>query len=238
MPKEFEYKEEAINRIVAWLKIYEIEGMRWGQSPSLSATRICQNYDDSDLLDGNILDIGCGYGRDVVFFAENFHKRQVIGLDAAITALPLWKTILRKINDTSVLSRCWFQLCDFMALGALIKPIHPVALVHFNYVFHLLNTREVSTVFQRMGKILKSGGLLVASFVSTEDPHCITSKGNGTQRINTEDGPWTCYNRDAVETLISDNEYKIVNLCHEIEIEKKRGIDDEVRMWHLIAKKV
>ena len=69
-----------------WEKRYQKEGHIWGEEPSMCARTI------ADRLHGtgkNVIDVGCGYGRDLIYLAKQGF--QVTGVDISETGLSLGK---------------------------------------------------------------------------------------------------------------------------------------------------
>lgn len=84
------------DRISKWNSLYIEQGQRWDLIPSLAAHlslpqiyRTTQNQNKS-----NLLDIGCGYGRDLMFFKRIFHTLNLEGLDSSYSAIKIARQFL------------------------------------------------------------------------------------------------------------------------------------------------
>ena len=66
-----------------WNKTYSLEKRLWGDEPSelaQFALRVLQNSSRFQNRPLNILDMGCGYGRDALYLARHLNAH-VLGLD-------------------------------------------------------------------------------------------------------------------------------------------------------------
>jgi tellurite methyltransferase len=66
-------------------KIYAGEGFYWGKKPSEICDRVIEIMDPCKNMGLRLLDIGCGEGRNAVYFAK--HGFNVTGMDDSLTGL-------------------------------------------------------------------------------------------------------------------------------------------------------
>lgn len=109
-----------------------------------------------------ILEVGCGLGRDAIFFAKNGHE--VVALDFSKEALKIAKRDAKKRKTTSLIF-----LCSDMSNGFGFKD------ASFDVVFANLSLQyfleEVTrSIFNEIMRVLKKKGLLCARCRSIKDP--------------------------------------------------------------------
>jgi len=225
---------ERLLRIRAWERIYDQEGMRWGREPSLSARFFCEAIEPQTLPNGLILDVGCGYGRDLVKFWRHFPGREILGVEVAPSAKALWLEILDELPAVRGADRPSLAICDFFTLSEYLVPARPVALVHANYVFHLLPFDEMALAVKRLAGLIIPGGYIGFSLVAADDSHCLKDAVDGSVAVETEDGTWTCLSTQGVSQLFDTIGITPVSVVHLTEVEQKRGRNDIVQMWHVI----
>lgn len=111
----------------------------------------------------DILVVGCGSGKEVVFLAEEIKGAKVTGLDSSKEALAvLEKTIEdKRLGNVRVVHGSATQIEDK-------DGSHSGALAHL--VLEMLNPSDRKDAVSEMGRILKPGGVaVVASFFSESE---------------------------------------------------------------------
>jgi ubiquinone/menaquinone biosynthesis C-methylase UbiE len=89
-----------------WEEYSRREKFHFGKETSLSAVKAVKIFREYDVRD--ILDVGCGYGRDsIYFYNEEFN---VVGIDYSENAIATGRKLLEKINADE--SRIRLEVCD------------------------------------------------------------------------------------------------------------------------------
>ena len=160
---------------MTWDNTYRTNQHVWGDKPSELATFAC-NYLQGIKSSGKaieILDLGCGYGRDAIYLARNI-KCHVLGIDNSSEAIEM----ARKALTDDLESRVGFQCCDFRQM-----PDGKFEIVFASNFYHLLKMEERQALRNTIKKRLKPGGMLFLSMLSPSDPEHF---GKG-KRIENED---------------------------------------------------
>jgi len=147
---------------MTWDSTYQAHQQVWGDKPSELATFAC-NYlqgikSSNEAID--ILDLGCGYGRDAIYLARNINCR-ILGIDNSREAVEM----ARKTLADDLESRARFQCGDFRQM-----PEGKFDIVFTSNVYHLLKTEDRDTFKNIINKRLKHGGMLFLSTLSPSDP--------------------------------------------------------------------
>lgn len=141
-----------------WDNKYKKEKRAWGVKPSELGVLTVQYLKNNNLNNINleILDIGCGYGRDVFYLSKNI-KGKILGIDASKEAIILAKK--GKKRDIE------FRHCDFKDLDETNYDI----IISSNF-YQILKKEERNELIKTISKILKPNGLLFLSTLSVNDP--------------------------------------------------------------------
>jgi SAM-dependent methyltransferase len=137
-----------------WNELYEIDSEHFGTSESKFAVKCSRVMGTRGL--NRILDIGCGYGRDSIFFGKEGFS--VVAMDYSQKALSI--------------------LCEGLALASLQKNVEaiehdvrksiPFATCHFDAVYSCLlfpvgfTVSQIEYVFSEIHRVLRVGGLFLA----------------------------------------------------------------------------
>lgn len=149
---------ELENHLDFWSKRYVREGHIWGDEPSLTADRLI------DVLhpDSKVLEIGFGYGRDLVHMLNEGHR--VYGIEKAAIGL---SEATRQVQQYLDAGKGHLMLGEFN--NADLKQESFDAVVSHR-VLHLLGSNGLTTAFaNRAAGVLKPGGLLYVSARDTRD---------------------------------------------------------------------
>ena len=104
----------------------------------------------------NILDAGCGEGRNLIFFVRNNYH--IYGIDKDIDALQMLKYLVKSINKKYPLDRFIAAQIDQLPFEANhFDVIISSAVMHFAE-----NERHFKNMFQEQTRVLKPGGILFA----------------------------------------------------------------------------
>jgi SAM-dependent methyltransferase len=145
-----------------WDNEYKSNERVWGEGPSelaIAVVRYLQKYKSSgEVL--RILDIGCGYGRDVFYFLDNLGCR-VLGIDSSKKAIDIALNTALKEQSGIVEFRC----CNFTELEEGSYDI-----VFISNLYHLLKKNERKELRKAILRTLKQEGLLFLSTLAVRDP--------------------------------------------------------------------
>jgi SAM-dependent methyltransferase len=147
---------------MTWDSTYQRNKQVWGDKPSELAAIAC-NYlakVKSDYKTINILDLGCGYGRDAIYLARNI-KCSVLGIDNAGEAIEM----ARKALPVDLEERVRFLCCDFrQAIDGKFE------VVFISNVYQILKIEERNAIRKVIKERLKHGGILFLSTLPKSDP--------------------------------------------------------------------
>ncbi len=145
-----------------WDKEYETSSCIWGDGPSELAV-ITVKYLQNHRLNKkflNIVDIGCGYGRDCLYLAKNLNCR-VFGIDTSRKAIEILKNSIAEPYAEAIEFKC----CSFRDLD---QCKYDVAFA--SNLYQILQGRQREELREKIANLLKPEGLLFLSNLSTNDP--------------------------------------------------------------------
>lgn len=164
---------------MTWDNTYITSRHVWGDRPSELAVftgdylRVIRvQYENME-----ILDVGCGYGRDALYLAQSV-KSKVLGIDNAREAIKM----ARKALVGDIESRVKFRCCDFKKVTG-----HEFDIVFASNLYQLLDIEERRSFRDMIKRSLKRNGMLFLSALSTSDPQhfgkgkCIKNESNSFQ---------------------------------------------------------
>lgn len=116
-----------------------------------------------------VIDLGCGNGRDSLFFTELGNK--VVGIDSSISAVTACRDRLAAMND-QCRDRARFE--DGPADGPLIEETATSfggsVLIYSRFFFHAIDDQVEQSVLARIASILKRhGGAMAVEYRTLED---------------------------------------------------------------------
>ena len=145
-----------------WNNEYKSNERIWGEGPgelAVAAVRyIKEHKPDNGPL--NILDIGCGYGRDAFYLLNNISCR-ITGVDIAQNAIDIAADSIPETQRENVAFHC----CNFMELEEASYDT-----VFISNLYHLLKKDEREAIEKTVIRTLKTNGLLFLSALSVNDP--------------------------------------------------------------------
>jgi SAM-dependent methyltransferase len=147
---------------ISWDEQYGRDGHLWGKGPSELALFLVEDSDRLGLPPEpvDIVDIGCGYGRDVAYIAEHIPCR-ILGIDSSANAIAMAEELARQMSVQGVQFRC----CDF---GDLAGAEYDV--VFMSNVYHVLRADDRRRLREAVGVALRPDGLLLLTAHSVNDP--------------------------------------------------------------------
>jgi len=145
-----------------WDKVYDKSGRVWGDKPSELALATA-GYLQKQRLSKQplaVLDIGCGYGRDALYLANNF-RCAILGVDVSEKAIEIATGAVPHEQK----ARVRFQKSDFAELDH-----EKYDVVFASHLYHLLKDDERKKLRRIIMRTLKPNGLLFLSTLSVKDP--------------------------------------------------------------------
>ncbi|MCA9652407.1 MAG: class I SAM-dependent methyltransferase [Myxococcales bacterium] len=147
------------SNIEYWTKKYSKDNYAWGQEPSDVAARV-----DEYLGSGrSALDIGCGCGRDALYFARK--GSAAVGIDFCEEGIRQARELKEKDGIQGSLE---YQVADFRHLSDYFPKASFDLICSYNS-FHLLREVDRKAAFQQMIDLLKPGGVLAFEVFSTKE---------------------------------------------------------------------
>jgi len=153
-----------------WEKRYAKEGRLWGDGPSelarlavarLRAAGAAVHHADAAPLE--LLDVGCGYGRDSRYLATELGCR-VLGLDPSPAAVAAARTARRPGLDVEYVVGDAASLADAAAQSTRFDVAFACN------VYHLLSPGGRREFAAALAALVRPGGLLFLSTLSPRDP--------------------------------------------------------------------
>lgn len=147
--------------MMVWNKRYASELQVWGNEPSELALFAFNILQHDSRYQGNIdiLDLGCGYGRDAVYLANNLDCH-ILGIDVSKEAIKLAKEFCpRELSN-----RIEFLCYDFSAI------IDKFDMIFVSNLYYLLKPYERKKLWETVKRCLKKDGWLFLNTLSVRDP--------------------------------------------------------------------
>ena len=142
-----------------WDKIYSDDSAFFGEDPSDFAQK-CYSYFKKYGVK-RILELGCGQGRDTIFFASN-------GFD--VHAIDASKVAIENINQKIRQKNISLDLRHFKAKGTLPYDSSYFDAVYSHMFYNMRFTdEELGFLFKESNRVLKNNGLLYFSVRSDKD---------------------------------------------------------------------
>ena len=139
-----------------WDKIYsKVENIK---KPSSFAKFCFKNYINIK-KNVKLLDIGCGDGRDAIFFSKKLHST---GIDKSKTAINFLKKKYSK-NKEIIFHRVNL---DYLHQSKLSKYDY----IYIRFLFHAINLSSENKLFKHLKKLMKKNCIIMAEFRSDKDP--------------------------------------------------------------------
>jgi SAM-dependent methyltransferase len=148
---------------MVWNKTYSSDKKLWGEKPSEIALYAYNFLKESRQFQGNhdifILDLGCGYGRDAIFLAQNL-PCHILGLDNSEKAIEMARESLPRTLEKKVEFLCY----DFSHVS------DKYDVIIASNLYQLLKPEERAQLRETVKRCLKHDGLLFLSALSVRDP--------------------------------------------------------------------
>jgi cyclopropane fatty-acyl-phospholipid synthase-like methyltransferase len=214
---------------VSWDRTYICEKKVWGDQPSKLAMFVynflAQSTQFRDKKDIFVLDLGCGYGRDAIFLANNL-PCHVLGIDNSGKAIEMARESLSQEMVKRVELLCY----DFSRVNDRYDIILASSL------YQILKPEDRDKLRETVKRCLKSDGLLFLSTLSIHDPQHF---GQGTP---IENDPNSFQQEKYIhfstrEELEKDFDFLNISALFEREYHEPRssGVDHHHISWILIG---
>ena len=146
-----------------WNTTYESDKKVWGDNPSQLAV-VAYNYlresqGFKNRKDIFILDLGCGYGRDAIFLAQNL-PCHILGLDNSQPAIDMAKQSLKGTLGKQIEFLCY----DFTNVS------DKYDVIFVSNLYQVLKPQERTKLRETIKRCLKPDGILFLSTFSVRDP--------------------------------------------------------------------
>lgn len=143
-----------------WDKKYEKNQQIWGNEPSelavITTNIIIEHFPNRKSLD--IIDIGCGYGRDSVFLGKHIDCN-VIGIDMSQKGIEIANGSLTSEQNIS------FKCCDFTDIR-----MKKFDIVFASNLYQVLRFEEREKFRNTISNLMKPQGWLFMNSLSVNDP--------------------------------------------------------------------
>ena len=192
-----------------WDKVYSNDSAFFGEEPSDFAQKCYSDFKRYDVK--RLLELGCGQGRDSVFFASN-------GLD--VYAVDSSKVAIENINQKIRGKNISLHLSYFE-----VRQTLPFDSSHFDAVYsHMFyNMRftdvELSFLFKESSRVLKNNGLLYFSVRSNKDVLYNKGKKIGNNIYEINGFQIRFFTKEQIESfLVNHFEIKDIEECYEVPV--------------------
>lgn len=133
--------------------------------PSQFAAFVANEYSDHEL----VVDVGCGNGRDSVFFAQLGFR--TMGIDAADVAVTHCRSLIegsdRPEGHNQFLCRNVLDLRDDPSLAASIRDVKKI--IYSRFFLHAIDIHEEQAFFDFAFASMKDGDVLAVEFRTSQD---------------------------------------------------------------------
>ncbi|MFX1283900.1 MAG: class I SAM-dependent methyltransferase [Promethearchaeota archaeon] len=124
---------------------------------ALTVIENLQNIVDNEKI--NILDIGCGDGRDVLYLAQNLRNRRIVAIDPSQEKIQKARVTLSGENDIELQSIGFKELSENEQFDVIL----------ISNVYHFFNKTERELFREKVKRLLKLQGWFFLSTLSSND---------------------------------------------------------------------
>ncbi len=221
--KEIKY----YNQINFWDDIYKKNNMLWGMENSkasdLALNYICLNKSE------NIIDLGCGYGRDIIFFKKKYEDINIDGIDISEHAIFLYN------KNFSFERRITVFNLNVLNLHKIDKKY---SVVFSNHLFHFFSYVEIVHILKSIKKILINDGIFIGSFLVENEifadeiySKIIKSTFGAFGKMNKR-----FFSEEVLKEIITQSKMTLVDLVPYFEYENINGYSVKSKSYLIMAK--
>lgn len=149
-----------MNQKGTWEKLYEKKN-RYGTEPCQFAIKALKWM--KKIKGNKILDLGCGEGKDSIFFAKNGYE--VFSLDCSERAIKSFEENIAKNNVQKLVHSIVYDISKPLKFD---DKTFDIVFAHLS--LHYFDDKTTTKIFNEIQRVLKIGGLLFVRVKSTEDP--------------------------------------------------------------------
>lgn len=211
-----------------WVERYRTEKFIWGKEPSPCARDAVARFDSRGA--GDVLILGCGYGRDAGWMAE--HGLRVTAVDFADEGLKLARSWLSAGRPSEVN----FVLDNITELDA--PDSHFDAVFSHRTLHLLLSVERLRRALAQIHRVLKPGGCASISVRSPRDPskeRARQSSGEASE-LTFRPGHKVLYFPESDLTRILGEQFKILDF-QEMSERESGSQEYDVRLHYAVLEK-
>ena len=142
-----------------WNKVYSEDSSFFGEGPSDFAKKCYEYFIQNNVK--KILELGCGQGRDTIFFSSN--GLEVYAVDSSIIAIECIQKF-NQMNNQLINANCIEAKLGLPFIDNYFDAIYS----HMFYNMNFTN-KDLDFLFQESNRVLKANGLLYFSVRGDED---------------------------------------------------------------------
>jgi len=192
-----------------WDKVYSNDSAFFGEGPSNFSQMCYRDFKKHHV--NKLLELGCGQGRDTLFFAS--HDLDVYAIDSSKVAI---ESLKQKIGEENITIR----LRQFDASQGIPfdKKYFDAVYSHMFYNMRFTDV-ELSFLFKESSRVLKNNGLLYFSVRSDND--VLYNKGNkiGNNIYEINGFQIRFFTKEQIESfLVNHFEIKDIEECYEVPV--------------------
>jgi SAM-dependent methyltransferase len=202
-----------------WSRRYKAEGVLWGEQPSPTAEIAIKHF-----LPGiQVVEIGFGYGRDLVFLAQQGFK--ITGVDSSTAGSQMARSSLSKLGvNAEKIFTGRFESVD-------LPQAHFAGVLSHRFLHLLTNPNEIDAFLDKLLQITLPGAIICIGARDTTDLNTeqMISKGNGVFEYCKRPGHLISYWDQKRFTDVFASSFEILDFTKQTEQESK----DSTELCHL-----
>ncbi len=207
-----------------WDDKYRDNGRLWGMRVSLQAKRAMEVFSSHGT--GLMLDVGCGYGRDLEFFESE--GLLTVGLDMSSTGLRMASDLLLEKNNVANIVQGNSKRLPF--------PINIFDGIWCNGVLQWLAPGGAMAAAFEMKRVTAPGGVIAVSAFSTADPWFGKGRRIGKETFHNLDRTTHFFTEESMERLLKGYEKLVLEEINEKYLDGE-GREHEHTCWFYAVKK-
>jgi SAM-dependent methyltransferase len=146
-----------------WNKYYKDRRSNQDLIPSQFATFVAGEI--LTAKQGLIVEVGCGNGRDALFFAR--HNFDVLGIDASVEAIDVCRTAANGLKADFIVGDV--DDSDLLRLIQMNLRERPVALLYSRFFLHAVSDKSQTAMLDLSNALCKTGALMALEFRTVRD---------------------------------------------------------------------